>query len=450
MTRIDHALRGRRLALAVGLVVLCAGQLAVGMRASATSPVTGDEPFYLVSAQSLLTDGDLDLRDEYEQREYESWWRGTVPLWRQMDPAPDGRLLAPHEPGLSVLIVPGFALAGVAGVQRELVVLWAAAAAAAAVVARRRGAPAWAAAAAAVALGIGAPGIVYGSQVYPEGPAALAVAAGLLVLTSTRTRPLLLALCAVALAWLGIKYIPIAALLAGAWAWRWRAERRAVAVAAAVCAVAGAHWIVWHVSTFGGLTPYGVNVVWAGQDTATLVADHFDWSGRTYRLYGLLLDARFGLLRWSPVAVLAAWGLARPHWREAALVVLALVMGTFASITMMGWWFPGRLLASVVPAFVVLVAAGIARLPRLGAVLGLLSVAIGAQVAIAAHRGSIRLAVDPFELPPPLPPSWLFPDFRAFGVREVALSCLWGAAVVAGVLWTRRHATARGRVAGAG
>ena len=62
-------MRLRRPALVAFLLVLVAGQLAVGMRASRTANVTGDEPFYLLTVQSLVSDGDLDLRDEYENHE---------------------------------------------------------------------------------------------------------------------------------------------------------------------------------------------------------------------------------------------------------------------------------------------------------------------------------------------------------------------------------------------
>jgi len=107
------------------VLVLAAGQLAVGMRASRTASVTGDEPFYLLTAQSLLSDGDLDLRDEYRNREERRFWDGSVRLWKQMKPTSDGRLLSPHDPGLSLLTLPAYAAAGLRGVQRLLVVLWA-------------------------------------------------------------------------------------------------------------------------------------------------------------------------------------------------------------------------------------------------------------------------------------------------------------------------------------
>ncbi|HEX7165953.1 MAG TPA: hypothetical protein VF230_03130 [Acidimicrobiales bacterium] len=454
----------RRVAALVFVVVLGATQAAVGMRASRTASVTGDEPFYLLTAQSLVSDGDLDLRDEYANRDQEmTFWDGTVPLWKQMQPAPDGRLLAPHDPGLPVLVAPAYALGGLRGVQRFLALLWSAAMAVAALLALRAlraipttrlSATKWGptplrgqkqravgmagVAVAAVAVGAGAPGIVYASQVYPEGPAALCVALGFLVATGKRPRPVALAAATIALAWLGVKYVPLGLLVTGAWAWRFRADRLALAVAGGLGAVAAAVYAWWHVANFGALTPYSTNVVWAGEGTSSILRDHVDVGDRLYRLFGLFVDARFGLLRWSPVAILAAVGIAKATARYAAALAICVLMGTFASITIMGWWFPGRMLIAALPAVVVLVAAGAAQVPRVVAgALAAWSVAIGAVVAWGAHHRWIRLAVDPFDLGPPLAPRWLFPDFRELAAPEVLATAGWVALVVGLVSVTR-------------
>lgn len=431
------AARGRAsllLAGAVALVVLVGGQLAVGMRASRTATVTGDEPFYLLTARSLVADRDLDLTNQYADpaREMAGFWDGTKPLWRQMEPTADGRLLAPHDPGLAVLIAPAFALGGLEAVRRFLVVLWALALAGAALLARRAGVGRAAAFVAAAVVGLGAPGLVYASQVYPEAPGTLALTVALLVATGRRARPLALAAALVALEWLGVKFLPLALVAAAVWGWRFRHDRRALVTAAAAGGLAGAHFVWWHLHTFGGLTPYSTNVVWAGDATGAILADHLARGGRSYRLYGLFLDARFGLFRWLPFAVLLPWGLTGRLLRRAvggaclAVLAAAVLLGTFVSITIMGWWFPGRMLVAALPAVAVLLAAAVDRLPRwLTGALAVWSLAIAARLAVAAHTGAVRLAVDPFDLGWPLAPRWLLPDFRSFGLREVALSAAW-------------------------
>jgi len=430
----------RRVLVLSFLLVLLGGQLAVGGRASRTATVTGDEPFYLLTAQSLASDGDLDLTDEYRNGEERRFWDGSVPLWKQMEPMPDGRLLAPHDPGLPLLVLPAYRLGGLPAVQRFLVLVWAAAMALAAALARRAGAPDWAAVLGAVVVGVGAPGVVYASQVYPEGPAALCVGLALWAVTGGRPRPLLLATSLAVLAWLGVKYVPIGAVVAVAWAWRFRRDRRALAVAALPLAVAGVHYLWWHLHTFGGLTPYSTNVVWAGEGTATILDRHLALGGRTYRLYGLFIDARFGLLRWLPAATLAAWGVRRRTALHGMVLGAAVLLGTFVWITIMGWWFPARPLIVAFPALVVLIALGAARLPRTAVVLSAWSLAISIAAVWQARTGPIFTAVNPFELGLPLPPTGAFPDFRTFTAKEVLLSVGWIAAIAGAVWYTTRKA----------
>jgi hypothetical protein len=231
----------------------------------------------------------------------------------------------------------------------------------------------------------------------------------------------------VALPWLGFKYIPLAALVAGVFLFRQRQWAPFITVVAA----AGVHYLWWHFHTFGGLTPYAANIVYSGEGSARIVADHLGQGGRSYRLYGLFLDARFGLFRWLPMAPLALLGLGRKTLVPAAAVAVTVVMGTFASITMMGWWFPGRMLVAGLPALVVLVARGAARLPKTAVVLAAWSLVIGVATAWAAHHGGVRLAVDPWRLGAPLPPHALFPDFRRFGAVEIGKSLGWAAALAA-------------------
>ena len=104
---------GRRVLLgaaALFLILSLAYVSSIGIRASRGASITGDEPFYLLTTQSLMEDLDLDLRNQYKARSYESFFDHPDGLWRQSVPARDGRLLSPHNPGLSVLIIPGFAL----------------------------------------------------------------------------------------------------------------------------------------------------------------------------------------------------------------------------------------------------------------------------------------------------------------------------------------------------
>ena len=147
------------------LAVLYSGS--IGLRASRGASITGDEPFYLVTTQSLLQDGNLDLRRQYEEGTYRSFFDHSEPLWRQADPLPNGRLLSPHQPGLSVLLIPGFAAAGIVGAQVQMLLMAALAYALGFVfIARETGRRRLALAITAV-VALSPPAFVYATEIYP-------------------------------------------------------------------------------------------------------------------------------------------------------------------------------------------------------------------------------------------------------------------------------------------
>ena len=61
------------------LVAAAALYAGVGLRHAAGLQVSGDEPHYLVMAQSLWRDHDLDLRDEYDGEEWAEFVPGPAP-----------------------------------------------------------------------------------------------------------------------------------------------------------------------------------------------------------------------------------------------------------------------------------------------------------------------------------------------------------------------------------
>ena len=504
---------------AVGLFLLLAViySLSAGLRASRGAAITGDEPFYLLTTQSLLEDGDLDLRQQYARASYRSFFDHPDGLWMQSVPTADGRILSPHNPGLSVLLIPGFALAGLRGAQFQLQLLAALTFALTYVwVARQTGETRWSAWA-TLAVALSATPFVYATEIYPEVPAALALVAALLVLARDERAPgaqagsgageeggratvppggpprrapagterapvspgscgggsrrlgariaaidrgqqapgpgeghpgeigrcAVLALLLAALCWLGIKYAPLAAVVAAAAAWRaGRRGRWALGLAALVL---GIPYVLFHLRVFGALTPYSVNVVYAGQSTPEVLQAHLtDLANRFYRLWGLFVDRRFGLVRWAPVLLLALPGwvmAARDRGGGRLALALALVqhlVATFVAITMMGWWFPGRTLMTVLPLYALPITLVLQRAGRRArgafAALAVVSLAITAALVRSVGAGQVTVAVDPFAMPV----AWfaamgrLFPDYRAWTPTTTALTALW-LAVFAGL-----------------
>jgi len=433
-------LRGRTLAVRAALLfalLATAYLFSAGLRATRAAAITGDEPFYLLTTQSLVDDHNLDLREQYERQSYLEFFDHPDGLWKQSVPGPDGRLLSPHEPGLAVLLIPGFVLGGLWGAQFELLLIAAATFALAFVLAAREtGAPraAWWITA---ATGLAAPAFIYSTEIYPEMPAAFCVVVALLLLRGRPPgTPLLLACVLTALAWLGMKYTPLAAVLAGAFLLGAPNRSRAALV---VFGAASAALYAWaHLAWFGALTPYNNNTVYEGAATSAVLDSHFTFDGRLYRLWGLFIDRRFGMGRWAPflLAVLPALPLLvrrdAPIGRVvAALVVVQIGMATFVAITMMGWWFPGRMLMPVYPLFAVVLAVAWGHAPRAlqigGAAAAGYSLAVTAALAAAGHAREVRIAVDPFALEAPLfrLAGPLFPDYRWWSVETNMLTVAW-------------------------
>ena len=60
-------------AAALFLLLCVAYSFSIDIRATRGASITGDEPFYLLTTQSLLADGDFDLTNQYETRSYVSF-----------------------------------------------------------------------------------------------------------------------------------------------------------------------------------------------------------------------------------------------------------------------------------------------------------------------------------------------------------------------------------------
>ena len=426
-------------AAALFILLSVAYSFSIDIRASRGASITGDEPFYLLTTQSLLQDGDLDLVNQYDNRSYESFFDHPDGLWRQSTPSANGRLLSPHNPGLSVLLIPGFALGGLPGTQVQLLLIAAAAMTLAFVLADRltnRRGVSWAV---TLAVGISATPFIYSTEVYPEFPAALVLLACLLVATRKGRLPVAYGVWMTvglsALCWLGVKYVPLALLVAAYFLYKANGQARGALLV--LGGASGAVFIWFHLATFDSLTPYNVNVVYAGLSSVELVDHHVAFGDRFYRLWGLFVDQRFGAGRWAPLLLVAIPGLSLLVLGNArlrlilGLIALQVAIATFVAITMMGWWFPGRTLLTVLPLFVVplvLMAVRMGQWVRWGmGVLTVYSVAVTAGLAYAGHAREITIAVDPFDMGflPFRALSHVFPNYTHWDGETWTLTILW-------------------------
>jgi hypothetical protein len=322
--------RGRVFAAAAALLV----PLAVATP-RLTPSLYGDEPFHLIVLDSLAHDHDLDLSNNYdlERHPYNRIYITTAFL---------------HSPALAVLLLPGYLLAGRTG---ALLLLALAGAGVVALVARRcrqLGCPTGRVRLLVVLLLLTYPLATFSSQIWVEVPAALAVAACLVLLAATPARraavTTLAALGVVVKTRLGLILLPLAAV---AW-WprraRWRELRTGLAVVGAVAALGIATSLLTTGRPFGYRTP------------ASLVPR--SWTQPVRVVGGLLFDPSGGLAFAAPLALVALAGVPA-LWRRGGAGERAVLAGGAATVVALlhsHEWYgggapPARYLVPLLPAF---------------------------------------------------------------------------------------------------
>lgn len=426
--------------LLVFVLATVAAAFGIGVRAAAGAYAAVDEPQYLLTALSLYEDGDLDIADELRDRRWEDFHRPDE-LPTQTELRADGRQLSPHDPLLPLLLALPMGLGGVVAAKATLAALAGLTAATTLWIAVRRLRVPLVVAVPGVALAAAsAPLAVYGQQVYPELPAGLAVLGSIGALTGPlgRRGAVLLVVCVVALPWLSVKYVLVAAVLAllGLARLLRRRERGAAAVLAAALGLSAAAYLLVHRLVYGGWTVYASADHFQGSGEFGVVGFAPNYAGRSIRLVGLLVDRDFGLAAWQPawllmVPALAAVAVGRSSHR--VVLVAPLLAGwftaTYVALTMHGFWWPGRQLVVVLPLAVLVVLAWVGRLSRTGRLLA----AAAAGWGVVIYAGLIRLGVegridwvgapDALDLHTPL--AWIFPDDRVLGRSDVVLYGLW-------------------------
>jgi hypothetical protein len=478
--------------VAVGVLAFLVAAAGILVPATHGTRTTADEPQYLLTAISLASDHDLDIADELA----EGRWRAfhALPLPDQTEPLAGGRQLSPHDPLLPLLLAGPVAVGGWVGAKLAMAALagllaallcWTAV--------RRLGVPVVTAALAAGVLACSPPLAVYGSQIYPELPAAVAVLAAVAALTAPapsrrratptpgaalpgpalgrgetptagaalpgpaalgRAATLVAGVAVAALPWLGVKYAPVAAALALVACWRLgRAGQvgRALVLAGTLVA-AGVAFVAAHRWWYGGWTPYAAGDHFVAGGELSVVGTQPDYPGRSRRLVGLLVDRSFGVAAWQPawllvVPALAALARRRPAGWAALAGPLAAgwLVATFVALTMHGWWFGGRQVLVVLPLAALAVAWWVGpdgRRRRLLAVAGAAGVVAMLWLVADGAAGRVTWAVDPTATTNPLYRAWrlVLPDYLAMDRWSWVLHGAW---LVALATWAAAAAGVR-------
>lgn len=359
------------------------------------NPVTGDEPFYLMTAISILQDHDLNECNNYRQQQelsiypgfYEPWqgfpqdwvgWRGgpfplaphaahispasrmctsTNPLVALPANGTGSELYSKHGLGLSLLVLPAFAAGG-----REIVVfflafLGALLAANVYLLARESTRQRWPAVLTWLAFAFTIPQLPYSFLIFPELPA------GLMVLYAFRRIRLwnnnwvqvgAVGACIAFLPWLHYRFVPISAALFVYYLYSSRKRstlrpRVNFTLISSQSAVSATLLMAFFYQRYQQVYPNS--------------ADHAgisDVAGTLRGAAGTFLDVQWGLFVAAPVYILAIVGVilmgGKKPWRADLLWIGLIFVPYFVLIANYAQWWgewcpPARYLASVLPLF---------------------------------------------------------------------------------------------------
>jgi hypothetical protein len=421
----------------------------------------GDEPHYLAATQSLLHDADLKVANNYESGEYLEYFPGRLEP-HFLKRSTSGEIYSIHAPGVSVIVLPAFAIAGYRGAVVTMILFAALSAALAwrlAFAISNSLTGAWIGVAAVFA---SAPYFFHTFTIYPEVIGGFCVLAGVWLLlqladerdVSARALVAVGALLAI-LPWLHSRFAVLAGisglLIAARLAARPPALKRILAFLS-VPAVLGAVWFAFFYLIWGSPNPAAPY----GPDTGT---------SATYiprGVIGLLFDQQFGVMVTAPIYVMAAiGGVALMRARPRLAIELALIVIPYAAAvaSYAMWWggaaAPARFLVAVLPLAVLPVAYGSAGSRTFRAVALVLAVVSAALLLPRAfeedgrflfnNRGGVDATIEWLTRSVDL--SLALPSVhRDGGTAAVRDGLIWlvvfGATVLLGGLAVRTHSTA--------
>lgn len=343
--------------------------------------LTGDEPHYLVVTHSLLTDGDLELSNNYQEKDFTLFYVGD-----EIDPhitiGPDGGAYPAHTIGLSVMLLPAYALGYLvfgthAGVLYFLNFMAALLAANVYLLCYEVTGRKISSLLAWVTTAFTVPLMHYAYQVYPEIMGALLLVWSLRhIRRGERTKPHIWLVVGVSigfLPWLVSRFILLsaflgaAALFAIAVARAPRRRRRLSIIALCLpVAVSATLLMVFNFRLYGSMMPS------AGHAGTSEFMEVFmrlpSLETLASGLAGWLFDQDRGLLVYTPVYIIALPGflLLIKERREDA-ILLALPLGVmYVVLAWQGFWtqwsIPVRYLVAVVPSLGVFVAYSLRRI----------------------------------------------------------------------------------------
>ena len=427
------------------IITFLAALPAIGARATYGAKTTADEPQYLLTALSIAEDFDLDISDEIADRRFTPWHE--INLNQQTIALNEtNQRISPHDPLLPVLLAPAMAIGGWTSAKIFLAMMSSATAAMTLALVTKR----WRLSSLPAALVIAAffcspPLVAYGTQVYPEMPAALAVLIATFAITgSTTNKNLAVAsISMISLPWLSVKYVPVAAILALFILWQtWHSARRRAVATALFLAISGIIFLIVHQRIYGGWTVYASGDHFVNGKEFEVVGESWNPLGRTRRVIGLLIDRGFGLAAWAPAFLFAPAALVLAYARKDkdSFLVLGLISvgwanATWVALTMHGWWWPGRQVVVVLPLVVALIASLAERHKQLMKPIllaSLFSIFSWFWLVLEASTGRRTLIFDFEQTSNPAFRIWRFllPDHQRMNSLDITITTIWLVAII--------------------
>jgi len=353
--------------LASALAIVCSSvYFWLGLFLYDQHPPDGDEPYYLLIAHSIVYDHDIDLRNNYNNKDYSAYYPYDLQLQDRKIVIKGKEYSVPnHNIGFPLLIAAPYRLFGYRGVVALVNILAGLVVANLLLLSQRLGASRRAGFVAALTFGFLVPFINYANQVFPATCAALLVIYGFRRLLEerpgTRRDAIVLAVVFLGLFMLKLRLSLIVAPMLVLFIVR-RVKRLRI-------------WLYLGVSV-AGLGVLGW-IFRARFTTLRLIASRLDEMLRMHLhdltpasgLAGQMLDQQFGLLVLAPVYLLAIVGAVRLYKADRGLLgrVALVCLPYYLAVGSVPWWNaswcpPCRFLIPILPLAGALMAIGLQEL----------------------------------------------------------------------------------------
>jgi len=442
---------------------------ALGLYLISRLPVSGDEPHYLITTYSLLADHDIDVSNNFENKDYLQFMPGGR-LRPGVQPLADGTIYPRHGIGLSMLILPFYYLGGRLGVVVFMNFLGAWLVVNILTLVYRITSDKVLSLLTGMLSASTIPLLFYPSFIYPEIPIA-----GLAVTTYNRIsfprgnplcNAIIVGLCLACMPWLRERAIALVVPLLLLYLFRRDLGIRSKLLSVSIIALSGVAMLFYFYALYYRPSP---NVGGALEGSRSLpagvlrtfsifgvFAKFFQWDTFIQQGFlGLLFSQEVGLLMYAPIYVLVFPGIVwmSLHRRREFLRLMGVILPTYlmaASYT--HWWGgespPARYMVAVVPFLTPFMAysLGVCRqkfFRLLSILLGMISLYIAYvlakfPVSLARFAGDTKNHFLSY-YGPSIDLTRYFPSFFEGGSARYELTFLWGLLIVLICLYHMKH-----------